>query len=182
MKKMSVIGLAAAFMLQAALLSWLVIDRALLLAHGTEIRLNVVPVDPRDLLRGDYVTLSYAVSRLWTNELDIAETFAEDDAIYVSLRQDGKDWKAVAAHRRRPADGLVLKGRVTRVTNCGDRCRIYAVDYNLEKFFVSEGQGRDIERLTNGHVEVDVAVAANGRAALKRLLVDGAVRYADILF
>ena len=35
-----------------------------------EIQLAVVPVDPRDLLRGDYVILSYPISRMASDEVD----------------------------------------------------------------------------------------------------------------
>src|SRR3712207_8325878 len=53
------LSVSAAFLIQAGLLAAMVVDRALLLSRGTEIRLPVVPVDPRDFLRGDYVILSY---------------------------------------------------------------------------------------------------------------------------
>ena len=187
-RKASLLGLAGAFLLQAALLGWMIADRALLLARGTEIRLAVDPVDPRDLFRGDYVVLSYPISRLRTDQLEGADEFKIDQTVYVSLRSDGSTWKAVAAHPSRPDGGLVLKGKVTNEIRhgssaCPTPCRVYDVAYNLEEFFVPEGQGRDIEQLRNAQrVEVDVAVGSDGRAALKRLLVDGAVRYQDTLF
>ena len=37
---------------------------------GRDIRLAVVPVDPRDLVRGDYVILSYPMSQLRTDQLE----------------------------------------------------------------------------------------------------------------
>ena len=180
-------GLAAAFALQAALLAWMVVDRALLLARGQEVRLAVIPVDPRDLFRGDYVILSYDVSRLAAGELDGDDDFAFAAPIFVVLQQDGDGWKPVSMHRERPKDGVVLKGRVSDESSdradCPAPCRVYSVEYGLEQFFVPEGQGLDLERLRNDQrVQVDVAVAANGRAALKRLLVDGEVRYAETLF
>ena len=181
--RVSSVGLAAAFLVQAALLAWLIVDRALVLARGTEIRLATVPVDPRDLFRGDYVVLSYPISNLRSDQLEAADEFSVGQTIYVSLRNDAGDWKAVAARHSRPDGGPVLKGRVTGSSNCGGSCRAYRVDYNLEKFFVPEAKGREIEQLRNERrVQVDVAVASTGRAALKRLLIDGAVRYEDTLF
>ena len=180
-------GLAAAFALQAALLAWIVVDRALLLANGKEVRLAVVPVDPRDLFRGDYVILSYAVSRLAAAELDGDDEFDFAAPIFVSLRQEAGGWKPVSIHRERPKEGVVLKGRISDEnaggSDCRAPCRIYSVEYGLEQFFVPEGQGLALERLRNDQrMEVDVAVASNGRAALKRLLVDGEIRYAERLF
>ena len=89
------------------------------------------------------------------------------------------------AHAR-PASGTFLKGTVsdaTDVTSCESgvtTCRTYRVDYNLEKFFVPEGTGRALETLRNEQkISVDVAVADDGRTALKRLLVDGQPRFEE---
>lgn len=183
------IGLVLAFLLQAGLLGWILVDRAFLIAHGREIRLAVVPVDPRDLLRGDYVVLSFPMSRIQTNQIDGDDDFAWGDPIYVSLVQDGDAWKAAAVHKAPPeGEGVYLKGSVTDVTDLGDNCggatcAIYSVEYNLEEFFVPEGEGRALEKLRNDqHISVDVSVGSGGRAALKRLLVDGEVRYEEGMF
>ena len=174
-------GLAAAFALQVALLGGMVGDRALLLARGKEIRLKVVPIDPRDLFRGDYVTLSFPLSRVEAAKLDGDDEFALGDPIFVSLRSTAGGWQPVALNRVRPDGEIVLRGKVQEEHgDCEPACRVYLVDYGLERFFVPEGQGRALELLRNDQrVEVDVAVASSGRAALKRLLVDGEVRYAE---
>ncbi|MEO8668936.1 MAG: GDYXXLXY domain-containing protein [Bauldia sp.] len=184
------IGMLLAFIVQAGLLGWIIGDRAMLLKNGREIRLPVIPVDPHDLLRGDYVILSYPMSRLQTNQIEGDDAFSEGEPIFVTLAPEGDSWKAVAMHRERPAgDDVVLKGVVSGVTTLGDNCgaaeacATYAVDYNLEQFFVPEGAGRDLETLRNDQkLSVDVALAPSGRAALKRLLVDGNVRYEEMMF
>ena len=56
--------LAAAALAQACVLGWMVWERETLLSQGREIALDVVPVDPRSLFRGDYVILSYEMSRI----------------------------------------------------------------------------------------------------------------------
>jgi uncharacterized membrane-anchored protein len=53
---------AAAF--QVLFLVGMIAERAAPLRSGRTVLLRVVPVDPRDLLRGDYVTLSYEISRV----------------------------------------------------------------------------------------------------------------------
>jgi uncharacterized membrane-anchored protein len=95
--------------------------------------------------------------------------------------------------REPPAEGLYLRGTIEHVavvtaeegSDCVDDvggCYGYDIAYNLERFYVPEGTGRELEDLTRGErVSVDVAVAADGRAALKRLLVDGAVRHEESL-
>ncbi len=181
-------GLLAAFVLQTALLAWMIVDRALLLKNGKEVRLSVIPVDPRDLLRGDYVILSYPISRIASDQVEGDDEFYYYEPIYVTIVEAPAGWMATAIHKAPPAEGIYLKGFVesynTReacegVTTCSD----YQVAYNLEQFFVPEGEGRELETLRNDQrMSVDVAVAENGRAALKRLLVDGEVRYEEELY
>ena len=180
------LALAIAFLLQAGLVGWLIADRALLLRDGQEVRLAVVPVDPRDLLRGDYIVLAYDISRLDNGQLGGDDAFAAGDAIYVTLAQSGETWRATAITHAQPAPGTWVKGTVSYVSSSGQGCSVgcntLGVDYNIEKFFVPEGTGRDLEKLLNDqHLAVDVALGPDGRAALKRLLVDGAPRYEEPL-
>jgi uncharacterized membrane-anchored protein len=175
-------GLVLAFVLQAGLLGWIVMDRAMLLQHGKEVRLAVIPVDPHDLFRGDYVVLNYDISLIRSDAIAGDDAFNEGDAIYVSLGDDGKGTRIAHA---RPPRGTSLKGSVTDAHARNDcvgqaTCWTYRVDYNLEKFFVPEGMGRELETLRNEQkISVDVAVADDGRAALKRLLVDGQPRFEE---
>jgi uncharacterized membrane-anchored protein len=52
----------AAGLLQTALIALMVADRVQILRSGTEVMLQTRPVDPRDFLRGDYVSLAYDIS------------------------------------------------------------------------------------------------------------------------
>jgi uncharacterized membrane-anchored protein len=181
-------GLLAAFLLQTGLLAWMIVDRALLLKNGKEVRLAVVPVDPRDLLRGDYVILSYPMSRIVSDEIEGDDDFYYYDTIYVTVAEAPDGWKATSIHRQPPEDGVFLKGFVENIYT-RDGCKVaapcteYQIGYNLEQFFVPEGEGRELETLRNDQrMSVDVAVAENGRSALKRLLVDGEVRYEEQLY
>ena len=183
------LGVVLAFILQAGLIAWLVADRAMLIADGKEIRLAVVPVDPADLFRGDFVTLSYPISRIASTAVSGDHDFTYAEPIYVSLADDGDGgWKATAIAHAPPASGVFLKGTVQDVGDGGacagvSECMLYTVSYNLEQWFVPEGTGHELEKLRNGQkLSVDVAVASDGRAALKRLLVDGQVKYVEGLY
>lgn len=183
-------GLVAAFVLQVALLGWMIADRALLLINGREIRLAVIPVDPRDLFRGDYVILSYDISRIESPEVPTEAAINWGDTVYVTIEDGADGWRATAISPVQPNGGTFLRGTATSISSesGGDcppivGCMTYLVDYNLEQFFVPEGTGREIENLRNDQrVSVDVALADDGRAALKRLLVDGAVRFEEGLY
>ena len=54
----------AAALVQVALLTVMIVDRVQILRDGKEVTLQSRPVDPRDLLRGDYVVLGYDISQL----------------------------------------------------------------------------------------------------------------------
>jgi len=181
-------GIAAAFVVQAALVIWLIVPRAALLANGTEIRLPVIPVDPHDLFRGDYVALAFPISTLRSDQLAGDDDFDPGERVFVSLIKEGDVWRAAAMTHAAPTAGAVFLGGTvdasdTRANGCQKPCRAYTVSYGLEQFFVPEGAGKALEQLRNDqHVSVDVAVGPTGEALLKRLRVDGETRYEEPLF
>lgn len=54
---------------QTAILGYMIEGRASILRSGTEVLLKTAPVDPRDLLRGDYVILTYDISTISTTSV-----------------------------------------------------------------------------------------------------------------
>lgn len=184
-------ALATALLLGLVLLA-LVEQRARILRGGTEIRLRSVPVDPRDLLRGDYVILSYPISTVETGAAGKTE-FERGEQVYVSLGRDEQGFaKAVGVTRDRPKAGdgtVVIAGRVTATSTCatnadgvfdcsGQRNRL-RIAYGLESYFVPQGEGKAIETTDKARIEVVAAVSSSGEAAIKRLLIDGKPVYAE---
>ena len=188
MKTLSRYGFLLAFLVQAALLGWMVAGRAMLLANGEEVRLAVRPVDPRDLFRGDYVVLSYGISSLDRAKLAGDTDFVSGAPIYVTLERQGDVWVAKQINKAMPeaTSEPVIRGKVDGVSRpnaCSTPCEVYRVDYGLEKFFVPEGQGLALERLRNDEkLTADVAIGTDGASIIKRLLVNGEVRYEAGLF
>ena len=184
-------ALATALLLGLVLLA-LVEQRARILRGGTEIRLRSVPVDPRDLFRGDYVVLSYPISTVETDAAGKAE-FERGERVYVSLGRDEQGFaKATGVSRDWPkaSDGVVvIAGRVTANSACatmadgsfdcsGRRNRL-RIAYGLESYFVPQGEGKAIETTDKARIEVVAAVSSSGEAAIKRLLIDGKPVYAE---
>ncbi|MGX1742621.1 GDYXXLXY domain-containing protein [Bosea sp. NPDC055353] len=184
-------ALATALLLGLVLLA-LVEQRARILRGGAEIRLRSVPVDPRDLFRGDYVILAYPIS---TVEADAAGqlAFARGERVYVSLGRDEQGFaKATGVTRDWPKAGdgtVVIAGRVTSTSACatnengdfdcsGRRNRL-RIAYGLESYFVPQGEGKAIETTDKARIEVVAAVSSSGEAAIKRLLIDGKPLYAE---
>lgn len=179
------LGFLAAFLLQAGLATWLIVDRALLLRRGTEVRLAVVPRDPRDLFRGDFIVLVFEISRLDTADLAGDDAFATGERVFVELREGDENWQAAGLHHAQPDGSLSIRGVIERGISCsgGGGCEAYRIRYDIERYFVTEGEGRALERLRNDQrLAVDVAIAGDGEAGLKRLLVDGEVRYEQPIF
>lgn len=134
---------------------------------GTTIRVTTVPVDPRDLFRGDYVILRYEFSSLGT--IPNSSTFQNDSAnrtVYVTMRQEGDIWKATGISRSRPKDGVFLRG-IRKPYG-------YEIEYGIESYFVQEGTGKAIEdamRVNRKGVVVELTVASDGKASIKTVHV-----------
>jgi uncharacterized membrane-anchored protein len=164
-----------------------VVQRAAILRSGQEARLEIVPVDPRALFRGDYVVLSYRIGTVDFPKDAMSSPFARGQQVFVTLRPDENNKsKAVAISAEPPAvsgSDIVISGVVTVPSTCplnetGVRdCKLgscaVGVRYGLESYFVPEGEGKKIEATPKALLEVVAAVAPSGQAAIKRLLIDG---------
>ena len=140
------------------------------LRTGQEILLQTQPVDPRDLFRGDYVTLGYGISSLDMKKLGTAgEAFSAGQPIYVLLGQEGAYHVATGVQVSRPESrALFLKGRVSDVYG-----KTVRVEYGIESYFVPEGKGGELERARGKTLDVQASVDRTGRAVIKALLLDG---------
>lgn len=132
---------------------------------GKEVRLATAPVDPRDILYGDYVTLSYEMSRLspelWQGKGDLPK---RGDVVYVVLRSDAEGMYAPAAFdSRKPAAAegeAVIKGIVQYRW-----AEEVVVRYGLERYYVPEGTGKALEEEA-GNLIVTVNIAPWGQAVI----------------
>jgi uncharacterized membrane-anchored protein len=187
--KIVLFGVAA--LVQVALLTLMIMDRVQILREGTEVTLQTRPVDPRDLLRGDYVVLSYDISQLPAGSLLNQPTGTRNPMVFVKLapNRDGL-YEAVSVHADAVAVAspeVLIRGRVAYGATCGSGGRAFCdklqVRYNLESYFVPEGEGRKLEQSRNQRkLTVVAAVLPSGRAAIKRLLVDGQPIYEEPWF
>ena len=180
------LGIAGVAAVQAAVLGWMIWDRAHLLATGREVVLEVVPVDPRSLFRGDYVILGYDMSRIDTPSGMSRPKRGED--IYVTLQKgDGGKWTVAGASLEPPtgatADQVVLKGRVQYSSPGSEQAPAQTgVRYGIESFFVPEGTGRELEALVRERkLSALIAVDNEGNAGIKGLIVDGQRVYEEPL-
>lgn len=175
------VAIAAVALGQAAVLGWMIWDRVALLAQGREVVLEVVPVDPRSLFRGDYVNLGYDISRF---KLPPGTKPPERNApFYITLRKGpGDNWQGVAGSVEAPAqaqpDDVVIKARVDYVgrppSDNPSEPTVLGLQYGIESFFVPEGTGRELEQMVGEKkLSALIAIDSAGNAAIKGLISEG---------
>lgn len=159
---------------QLVILVGMIALRAIPLITGQTVLVRVVPVDPRDLFRGDYVTLSYDFSRvpregiegLSEKERGSWSSKWEGRTVYVPLIPD-----STAVHMRagratvvKPATGLFLKGHMKRHGS---------LEFGIEAYYVQEGTGLRYEQaIRDRQLTAELAVTSGGQAALRGLRID----------
>lgn len=154
--------------------------------------LDVEPVDPRDLLRGDYVVLGYNISLISTdiisNGAQEGDISREEAPIYVRLRADDKGvFQPIAARYDAKPEQPLGEGEVdirgTTHRWWVDDTKMVAVNYGIERFYVPEGEGREIERdMSIRPFQMQVAVAEDGAAQIKAFYEGDVLLYAEPLY
>lgn len=135
--------------------------------NAPTILLETRPVDPRDLLRGDYMILAYVIGTVPLPN-DPNQTVTPGREIWVTLRPAGRFHAVAAAAWTRPetgSDAIVVRGRVHSTSARGE----VRVDYGIEKFFVPEGMGQPQFR----EMVVEATVSPGQQLGIKRVLLDG---------
>jgi len=174
---------------QIGFLASMIAGRAAILRNGTEVTLAVEPVDPRDLLRGDYVTISYNISSLPSSIFVPSE--AEDRSLYavavrLSRDEDGI-WQAVAAQYGDAMAAPAGEGEVdilgTTYTAPGENVANVRMHYGIERFYVPEGEGKPIEEgVRERDFTMRVAVSEGGTAQIKALYENDRLIFAEPLY
>jgi uncharacterized membrane-anchored protein len=175
------LGIAVVALAQTAVLAYMVADRVHLLRTGREIALPIEPVDPRDLFRGDYVSLGYGISWL-SSTLTAGTPIDKRGATLYVVLEKGADgaWSPIAVSARPPgrndAEHVVLKGRAAT------QWPSMRVRYGIESYFVPQGEGRRLEALARERkLAALIAVDEAGNAAIKGLIIDGKLQYEEPL-
>jgi len=165
-------------LLQVGFLGWTIASRAMVLRSGQEVLLKVEPVDPRDLLRGDFVRLGYEISDVPAGLVVNRGTQAQADGmIRVRLRK-GADgfWHPVSAALgsslpAAPTDGEVdVLGTISSGLPQDEHATL-RVDYGIGRFYLPEGEGKAIERdMRVRSFGIVAAVSADGAMQIKALM------------
>ncbi|RWE01405.1 GDYXXLXY domain-containing protein [Mesorhizobium sp.] len=167
-------------LVQVGFLSWIIAGRAAILRNGKEVLLKIEPVDPRDLLRGDYIAIGNNISRIPVKliaNIPQGKLSSDDTSIVVRLKK-GADgyWQPTAAwFGQAPApagpDEADIAGHVAEGWGLRDPEATIAPEYGIDRFYLPEGEGMAIQ--TDMRVRpfgIKLALSANGTPQIKALM------------
>lgn len=169
-----------------AILGGMIVGHAWPLWTGRTVTMKAIPVDPRDLFRGDYVRIDTPAARLHragsngTNPNIAAvrpvgrvfEDSRRGSVVYVQLEPTASgEYMPVSVSEDRVKGALNLRGRVA-YSYPPDQL---SVEYGLEAFYMQDGTARPVDQaIRQGRsVQMQVAIAASGQARIRTLLIDG---------
>ncbi len=151
------------------------------LHHGEVVLLEAARLDPRDYLRGDYVTLSYKIGTVPVSLFQggLTNKPVNGMPVFVRLEKHGQFHvveRASLTPLQAERDHPVLQGK-SAVTwfFAGANNASLRVDYGLERFYVQEGTGNPRGKLT-----VEAVIPVSGRAVIKQVYIDGKP-YAEVM-
>lgn len=141
--------------------------------YGETVMLKTIPVDPTDLLYGDYVDLQYEISDVSANVFDplLRQKAKKDMAfeqtpVYVSLKKNKNFYVIERVSETKPRSSLFLEGKLQSQPFAANT---YMIDYPLNRFYVAEGSGLKLEKLSQkGALVVELKVH-NGYAVLSHI-------------
>ncbi|RWN66326.1 MAG: hypothetical protein EOR99_16265 [Mesorhizobium sp.] len=177
--KKLIISAVVLALVQIGFLSWTIAGRAAILRDGRQVLLRVEPVDPRDLLRGDFIRLGYEISQIPVKliaNVPAGKLSSDDTSVVVRLKQ-GADgyWEATTAwFGKAPApaasDEVDIVGQVAEGWDLSAATSI-TPEYGIERFYLPEGEGIAIQNdMRVRPFGIRVAIAKDGTAQIKALM------------
>jgi uncharacterized membrane-anchored protein len=133
------------------------------------------------LFRGDYVILSYEISRVPQSGIEgvpgagqqvrywTRDQWLDERTVYATLEPDadGKYWRATKASIHKPTSGKFIRGKYVRDWRGG------RINYGIEAYFVQEGKGRKLEEARNARrLTAEIALTSWGKATLRELIIE----------
>ncbi len=164
--KKPIIYLTSAIIGQLIILCSIYLFSMLPFITGEAIQLNVIPVDPRSLFRGNYAQLNYDISTLPRNTLPTDIQLRHGEKIYVSLKENEQGiFQFDQVNLSKPQDSTFIRGRID-----------YSYDesmyvlYGIEAFFAPKEKAIALEnQLRTGGIAI-IMLDHNGKARLKEIV------------
>ena len=169
------------------ILSGMIVGHAWPLWTGQVVTMKVIPADPRDLFRGEFVHLTTVANELyrpgaaaqgasWSYDRPLDDVFERSrpgSIVYVQLvAAPSGDYVPVSVSLEPQHGMLNLRGRVSYPFGSSGAL---SVNYGVDAFYMQEGKGRRVEEAIRQrrNVQIQIAIASSGQARIKTLLIDG---------
>ena len=138
-------------------------------ALGQHIILATTPIDPRDLLYGDFVRLRYTISEAPLSQWHGDAPPKRRQGVFLLLAPGPDSLSTtLGVYPEAPSAGpnqVVLRAWVTDVYR-----RSLGLRFNLERYYVPEGSGLRLEKAGRLHpLRVHVSIAPWGQARIARV-------------
>lgn len=176
-------------LLQTAVLGYMIESRASILRNGVDVLLKTVPVDPRDLLRGDYVVLSYDISNIPADKVTGGfPTEATDAQVSVRLEKQADGFWTISEASfgtLAPKEGTVIarSSPFYFYPTPDNLASSVNVEYGIERYYVPEGEGLVLEEARNASaLSVTASVDDDGRMQIRSIAIDGKPLYEEPLY
>ena len=171
---------------QTGVLAAMVVDRTLLLKNGREITLPIVPVDPRDIFRGEYVRLGYDISTCRRSCWSARRRRATRPSTSTLEKNPQGGWTPVQADRapwpnETEPDRIVLKAPVA-LSPASQRQHARDATASRATSCPRARAGGSRTWRARRSMAARIAVDARGNAAIKGLIIDGVQQYEEPLF
>jgi uncharacterized membrane-anchored protein len=197
LSKSKIVLILLVLLVQISVVSGLYFTNFIIIDNSIEAKLKLVPVDPRDFFRGDYVVLNYEISRV-KNVYYYGRELKQGDKVYVNLYQNNYGSKIPELvfsnisenepyYNENDPSSLFLKATVKYAYKMPDQAidqygnstngqnnqySEIALDYGLEQLFIPEGAGKNLS-LQNTNSFGIIKIDPKGNSRVDRLEIDG---------
>lgn len=146
---------------------------------GETITVKTELVDPRDLLYGDYVNLQLEINTVWKEKMskELVDKLENRNfinrrivTVYSLLEKDEDHYTVQSVSLHKPGRGIYLKGKI-EIWNTDINVNKYYIDYGLNRFYVEENTGKELENLSNSGELALVLKVADGYALIEDIIV-----------
>ncbi|UQW97243.1 GDYXXLXY domain-containing protein [Rummeliibacillus sp. G93] len=162
-----------AFSLPILILIGMSIPPFLTITTGNTIKLETRPVDPTDLFRGDYVRVNYKAEEVNISKLDKElkdyfrvnnSSFYDKPVVVYSVLEKNENGMDIVKKvvKDQPEEGIYLKGEINYFplnSSNGPDNQVVEINYQLDKFFVPENTGKDLENAISQPANKTSAIA-----------------------
>ncbi|MCC7532218.1 MAG: GDYXXLXY domain-containing protein [Candidatus Melainabacteria bacterium] len=131
------------------------------LAFGKTVTLKCHTYDPRDMLKGDYVAITYDIG----SKVDL-KAFKPGETAYLTLKKESPCWQPVSASKTLPKSLKEDEATIRVTVNQG----LSSITTGIEKYYVAEGAA---SRINSEDLTAEVALSEDGMPVLKHLLSGG---------